>query len=641
MDRVRFTSKLVWLLALFMAICFARSPAELQGLGVNGSTRARLAVLRSLLIVLLLAFAPWELRAQAVPAPGVTASQAGGPTFKLQVHRNEVVVRAVVRDRQGRAVDGLRQEDFKLTDNGKPQTISSFSIEKHVAAVPSPGPAANAAPAKAAEKQKEEATPFAPVAYLGLYFDDLNSSFDSLARVRDAAVKFIAGEPPTERIAIFTSSGRQFLDFTNDRQKLHEALFKLRPNPWLGLHADCPEITDYLADQIFNRQDRDAYALVKDEAINRCNMFGPALDSVLRARIREVYNAYLMLARADIAGLDRAVQRLAEMPGERQLMLVSDGFMTLDMHGRLERVIDEALRHRVIISALDAKGLAVMAREADASREYAPTSPPGQSINPAPGLPGLGGGSQDNEPSVPAGNLAGLYHMYDASREFAATGTLGEIADATGGKFVHNTNDLLGGLREALQAPEVAYILTFSPQNLQANRAYHTLKVKLTNGHGLNVQARKGYFATGKEKTDEELAKDQIRQAVLSPDTIKDLPLEIQAQARKISPQEAEITVQGRLDIHTLSFRKEGDRNIDKITFAVALLNSDGKFASGKQDERDLALKDTELADLQKSGLDFKAQLLASPGTYTLRVVARDSEDGAMAALSRAVKIPQ
>jgi hypothetical protein len=137
-----------------------------------------------------------------------------------------------------------------------------------------------------------------------------------------------------------------------------------------------------------------------------------------------------------------------------------------------------------------------------------------------------------------------------------------------------------------------------------------------------------------------ELAKDQIRQAVLSQDTLKDLPLEIQAQSRKISPQEEEITVQGRLDIRTLSFRKEGDRNIDTITFVVVLLNSDGKFTSGKQDDRNLVLTDTELVDLQKAGLDFQSQLVATPGTYNLRVVVRDSEDGAMAAVSRPVEIP-
>ncbi|MGA2609346.1 MAG: VWA domain-containing protein [Terriglobia bacterium] len=584
-----------------------------MAIAVGESRRVGLSVLRSLVILLLLTFAPCGLRAQAVPAPAATASQASGPTFKLQVQKNEVVVRVVVRDSHGRAQAGLRQEDFKITDNGKPQTISSFSVQARPVAISSPGLPATAPPAKAAEGQKEEAPPLAPPAYLGLYFDDLNSAFDSLVRVRDAAEKFIAGVPPSERIAIFTSSGNQSLDFTSDRQKLHEALFKLHANLRLDPRMSCPEITDFLADQIVNHEDPDAFRIVRDEAINECQMDARSVqDQWIRMLAQGAYEAFLMQARADIASLDNAVQRVAEMPGERQLMLVSDGFMTLEMHDRLERVIDKALHLRVIISALDGKGLAVQLREADASRQYAP-----------------------------AGNLAGLYHMYDTSREAAATGTLAEIADATGGQFVHNSNDLLGGLRKALLAPEAAYVLTFSPENLKENGAFHTLKVRLLNGHGLTVQARKGYFAPSKQTTPEERAKDEIREAVLSPDRIQDLPLEVQAQGRKIGPQKAEITVQARLDVRALSFRREGDRNINKIIFTVALFDTDGKFVSGKQEEHGLALRDTTLANLQKSGLDFQAQLLVTPGTYTVRVVARDSEKGAMAALSRAVEIPQ
>jgi hypothetical protein len=99
--------------------------------------------------------------------------------------------------------------------------------------------------------------------------------------------------------------------------------------------------------------------------------------------------------------------------------------------------------------------------------------------------------------------------------------------------------------------------------------------------------------------------------------------------------------VLARLDVRALSFRREGDRNINKVVFIFALFDADGKFVLGKQEEHALALQDTTLANLQKSGLDFQADLLATPGTYTVRVVARDSEKGAMAALSQPVKIPQ
>src|SRR3979490_2361830 len=48
-------------------------------------------------------------------------------TFKVRV--NLVLVRVVVRDRQGKIVSNLKKEDFQLYDNRKLQTISSFSLE--------------------------------------------------------------------------------------------------------------------------------------------------------------------------------------------------------------------------------------------------------------------------------------------------------------------------------------------------------------------------------------------------------------------------------------------------------------------------------------------------------------------------------
>src|SRR5208337_3010396 len=66
--------------------------------------------------------------------------------------------------------------------------------------------------------------------YLALYFDDIQMAFEDIARARNAADRYLAAKlTPVGRAAIFTSSGQGNLDFTDDRDKLHEALFKLQP----------------------------------------------------------------------------------------------------------------------------------------------------------------------------------------------------------------------------------------------------------------------------------------------------------------------------------------------------------------------------------------------------------------------------
>src|SRR5271157_5671241 len=59
-----------------------------------------------------------EIATQEVQAP-----------FKVQVQRNMVLVRVIVRDSNGRPVARLRKEDFRLFDNGKPQQIDQFALE--------------------------------------------------------------------------------------------------------------------------------------------------------------------------------------------------------------------------------------------------------------------------------------------------------------------------------------------------------------------------------------------------------------------------------------------------------------------------------------------------------------------------------
>jgi hypothetical protein len=56
--------------------------------------------------------------------------------FQLKATSNLVVVRVVVRDAQGKPVENLKKEDFKLFDRGKEQSIEQFEVETLTARLP-------------------------------------------------------------------------------------------------------------------------------------------------------------------------------------------------------------------------------------------------------------------------------------------------------------------------------------------------------------------------------------------------------------------------------------------------------------------------------------------------------------------------
>jgi len=582
-------------------------------------------------------------------------SEETAPTFTFRAQRNEVPVRVIVRDANGNTVGGLTKDDFRLFDNGKPQNVTAFTVENNqpASAGKPPAPAATIAQAAPAGKpsastaatpksaQPEQAEPLLalPQRYVAFYFDDLVMSFEDMVRMREAAQKFIESSlQPTDRAGIFTSSGLGVLDFTRDPAKLHEALAHLRPRPrTVPAEYNCPPLTDYEAFAIVEQNDSIMLNIASWEYV-ACACGGNANecpDPQARAKDGAIrtWNDDQTQSKQSLRILLDLVGRLGSLPGQRTVLWLSQGFLTFGLHSDLNELTDRALREHVVINALDARGLWADVQGGDASEHnILPMRTSGS------GIPRGSRATAATPPPSEAGMSAALAAYRETGRGVHQD-VMAQVAQATGGVFVRNTNDYDGGFRRAGALPEFSYLLAFSPQDLKYDGKFHKLKVELVNGHGLNVQARNGYFAPGKEPTLAEQIQDQIQEAVFSSDPIQDLPLEVEAQAHQIDPQKLEITVKARLDARALSFRRANERNTNEITFTIALFDSDGKFVSGSKQDRALNLKDSSLAKLQKSGIDLQARVLVTPGTYTVRVVARDSLKGAMAALSKPVEL--
>ncbi len=204
------------------------------------SLRIRLAPSLAIAATLLAAFV-FPVK-PARPQAQTDNSASNLPATRLKVTTNLVVVRVVVRDAQGKPVNGLRKEDFKLFDSGKEQPIAQFEAEFGVE--PSSPPVAAHGPGQAGAALSSAL----PGRFLALYFDDQYTSDLDMIQVRKAADDYLAANlQPADRVAIFTS-GAMLSDFTSDPKQIHEALSRLKASsraPALG--HDCPDLTDYQA----------------------------------------------------------------------------------------------------------------------------------------------------------------------------------------------------------------------------------------------------------------------------------------------------------------------------------------------------------------------------------------------------------
>src|ERR1039457_2923422 len=147
---------------------------------------------RAMAPIILGACAAW---AQTVPAPPQAPAKSAAEMathdepalFKARV--NLVMVPVVVRDRQGKAVGTLKQEDFQLFDKGKPQYIARFSMEKAAGRL---NKASGAVPVSSPDKPSEEKPAVdLPDRFIAYLFDDVHMKFGDLAHSREAAGRHI------------------------------------------------------------------------------------------------------------------------------------------------------------------------------------------------------------------------------------------------------------------------------------------------------------------------------------------------------------------------------------------------------------------------------------------------------------------
>jgi VWFA-related protein len=539
-------------------------------------------------------------------------------TFQTKV--NLVQVQVVVRDRNGKPVGNLQKEDFLLFDQGKRQEISKFTVQKLSDLSP-----ASEVPNEqiiAGDTKPAPAPPPIAAHFIAYLFDDVHLDFGELVRARDAAdANMNETLGPTDRAAIFTTSGQTTLEFTDDKAKLRAALLSLRSRPQtINAQTDCPYITYYMADRLINFSDSFA-----SDALTAETLACPGAPPIPPGGAQQVQAQALQMARAmaqrvlaaggydtrlALTTLRDVIRRISFMPGQRSIILVSPGFLTIEDRSAVGELVDRAAHANTVISSLDPRGVYNNSLP-DASR---PTY------------------------SAAAENMISEYERTQMDLQ---ADILGELADGTGGAFFHTNNDLKAGFRRVADTPEYIYMLGFSPVNLKPDGSYHKLKVTLApSAGGLGVQARRGYFAP-KHAADPAIeAKSEIEDALFSREVIRDIPFDVHTQFFKTADFDAKLTVLSHIDVRHLPFKKVEDRNLDNLTVVVGLFDRNGNFIKADEKSLEMRLRDVTLQTKLSSGVTIRHSFDVKLGGYVIRVVLRDSEGRLLGAENSSVEIP-
>ena len=533
----------------------------------------------------------WKRIALIGLCAGLTAAQND---TVIRVNTRLVEVDVVVSDR-GRPVGGLKQSDFTLLDNGKPQRIAEFSAKtKRSASEVRPLPAR--AVANRANTLGEE-----PVEATVLLWDVLNTDIIDQAWVRQQVLKYLKTMQPGERIALYqlTKKLKVLQDFTGDPERLRLALSGVSPEQSVLLSAG--NLGNLAGKISVPASDGTAEGDALVAALTDMNQMQEtaALEMqwyALRDRALITFGALQMIA-----------DHLQGLRGRKKLIWVSGAFPavamqttgrfigtpsettvieTFDVNFQIQKAVRQLNEAHVAVYPIDARGLTF-----DNKSE------------------GFGANN-------PAGTLTGglLNPGYD---------TMNFLAQGTGGRATYADNDVQGAMRRVFDDFEVSYTIGFYPVDEKLDGSYHSLNIKV-NRRGVDLRHRKGYFAS-----DVKVATEQEGRYIINRTMQNELDatgIGLMGIPSVVKNQQGFYVVDLVIDAHDLLFKQQGDLWVAEIAYATYF--SKTPKLVGTVDTLAVKLTEGRLKEVLMNGYALSRAIFAGEEEGRLRVVIEDRATG-------------
>jgi VWFA-related protein len=540
----------------------------------------------------------------------VSAQQGAGTSQVIDVVEVEVPVHVMV---DGAPLRGLTRDDFTVVAAGKKRDIVGFRVIDLEA------------PAEAREGavEVEPALPLDARRHFVLLFDLSFATPAKIFRAREAAVTLVRERlDETDLVSVATFSVGQgvtvMLGFTPDRDQVEMAL------TGLGRRQVAEGMADPLG-MVFSGPDID-FSGNFNAGFDRFGESAPtetARDLLETQRQVALVNAHQTLNEA----LTELAETLRPVPGRKHVLYLSEGASSTVLLG-VGRGATELERAR--IEATNESAAAGRIWEVDSNSRFGNTSSLVQFESMLKEF--VRGGA-----SIQAIDVGGIRAPDDGGGR--GDDTLFMMANKTGGEYVRNHNDLVRAMDRVLARTAVSYVLTFQAPPGRVGGRYERIKVRLNKKvRGARLDHRPGYF-TPVPFAERSPAERRAEAAAWILDDEQRDGLDVAFEAGPLpagAPGPGNLRV--RLEVAMASLprpaRSSGGHSVEIYGYAI---DADGRIAGFFDHE--FALGREQLA--AASTLSYETRLELAPGSYDLRILVRESSEGATATRSRALEVPR
>ena len=520
---------------------------------------------------------------QGPPPPKPKPAPGGKATIRSTVSLVEIDVQITNRD--GKPVTGLKQEQFSVTEDGKPQKISTFEyndIERvETAGKDDVGPIT--VPLGTVTSPEEIKAVVRDHRMIVMFFDLTSLQPDDLLRSTRAAQKYLQEQmTPADLVAVvvFGNMLKVVVNFTNDRDLLKQAVDAIIPGHEAALASLADAATAADGETVVS-EDTGAAFTADDTEFN-------------------VFNTDRKLA-----AVEALCEVLEGIPGKKSIIQFTSGITQTGEENRSELIAatNTANRSNVSIYSVDSRGLLTATPGGDAST-------------------GASGGNA---------MFTGATVISQSQSRQDSRDTLATLAGDTGGRTFFDVGDF-GKVFQSVQNDNSGYyLLGYYSTNTANDGAWRRVHVKIDQlPAGVHVRAREGYYGPknyGVYTTEDR--ERQLEEAFQSDNPEEDLPLAVETAEFRLNENQVFVPIDAKLSPSALQWAEKRGNRETAFDFAAEVRDAKSNRVVGAlRDTITVKIGTEHFQDIQQRALVYQGGIILAPGEYKLKFLARENESG-------------
>jgi VWFA-related protein len=508
-------------------------------------------------------------------------------SFTLKVNSDIVLTNVVPRDKKtGQIVKGLKQSDFTITENGKPQQVTSFDFESvdEAAALNEAsisGKSGNSivlgkSPIMSGDALRDHRLVI-------LFFDITSMQPEDLERAQDAARNYINKQmQPADVVAIVSLDSSLSLDqdFTQNKQLLLNAVNSYSGDQTQGFTPGATSTTNQVEDTTAYTADESDYNDINTD--------------------RELFA---------IASIAKSLNYINQ---KKALLYFSGGISRdgIENQASLHSAINAAVRSNMSIYSIDARGL--------------------EAISP------LGDASTGSIRGASAYNGSALQNNLDAN--FNSQEVMANLSSDTGGKAFFDSNDFAPAFQRMQQDMSAYYVIGFRSTDARRDGSWRRLSIKI-NRSDVKLEYRPGYYAPADFKhSNKEDRERELDEQLASDLPATDVSVYLQALYFRLDDFHYSVPISILVPGSQIPFVKGGDRDKAALDVIGEVKDSAGRVIGNARDTVKLAIDQSQ--QVRQRNIQYSTSFTLPAGNFHLKFVVRENETGRMGSFETDINVP-